>query len=273
MTEMIEVMDLTLPASDAYSCSHCGLVFGTDDPVWVVHHAARLNGEWRRLVVGAYHERCTPHARRVASEPGADGAAGVEISDGEVGRVLRWAECRVEYEKASTSPSRDYPDADVADAAENRFRGAKMSLAEAMVPSITVAQVCLSLAAQARAAEARDERIGLAEKALRPFAGSEAALNRGLLPLVQAVVQEFTSLRARLAEAERRAAAAVTPRPESEWHEDVGPVLWWRFPVSEPPYAGTPLDSDWPGYHTHWTPITVPVLAAPTGGEGGDDGR
>lgn len=44
-------------------------------------------------------------------------------------------------------------------------------------------------------------------------------------------------------------------RPEREWHEDMGNVLWWRFPISEPPWAGTPLDSDWPGYHRWWTPL------------------
>jgi hypothetical protein len=70
----------------------------------------------------------------------------------------------------------------------------------------------------------------------------------------------------------------------SEWHEDFGPVLWWRFPVNEPPYVGTPLDcgytvqvdiavrtytkaakrtvttdvGGWPGYHTHWTAIELP---------------
>lgn len=34
-----------------------------------------------------------------------------------------------------------------------------------------------------------------------------------------------------------------TPRPESEWHEDFGPVLWLRFAEGEPPevFAGTPL--------------------------------
>lgn len=63
-----------------------------------------------------------------------------------------------------------------------------------------------------------------------------------------------------------------------QWHEDVGPVLWWKFPINEPPYVGTPLDlprviqiaayvgrdafqwpvavgGGWPGYHTHWTPL------------------
>lgn len=47
-------------------------------------------------------------------------------------------------------------------------------------------------------------------------------------------------------------------RPLDEWREDDGPALWWRFPVEEPPYSGTPLDAEWPGYHTHWTVIEVP---------------
>ena len=54
------------------------------------------------------------------------------------------------------------------------------------------------------------------------------------------------------------AAAMIRPRPFEEWHEDFGNVLWWRFPVEEPPYVGGPLDSDWPGCHTHWTPIPLP---------------
>lgn len=70
-------------------------------------------------------------------------------------------------------------------------------------------------------------------------------------------------------------------RPLAEWTEEDGPVLWWAFPVREPPYVGTPLDvgqtvnvtttwnqgckemnayvGGWPGYHTHWTPIEVPA--------------
>lgn len=76
----------------------------------------------------------------------------------------------------------------------------------------------------------------------------------------------------------------VTARPESEWSEDDGNVLWWRFPVEEPPYVGTPNDTGmpttvrtygptgemlaehityiggWPGYHTHWTPIPMATL-------------
>jgi hypothetical protein len=67
----------------------------------------------------------------------------------------------------------------------------------------------------------------------------------------------------------------------SEWHEDYGPVLWWKLPVTEPPYVGTPNDlgqtvevtiraygvdklvrcqvGGWPGYHEYWTPIPVPI--------------
>ena len=45
-----------------------------------------------------------------------------------------------------------------------------------------------------------------------------------------------------------------------EWDESCHSVLWWRLPVTEPPWVGTPLDSDWePGYYTHWTPIILPL--------------
>lgn len=50
----------------------------------------------------------------------------------------------------------------------------------------------------------------------------------------------------------------TTKRPLEEWHEDCGDALWWTDPVCEPPYCGTPLDCDWPGYHTHWTPLIQP---------------
>lgn len=48
------------------------------------------------------------------------------------------------------------------------------------------------------------------------------------------------------------------PRPLEEWGEDYGDVLWWKFPIEEPPYVGSPLDENWPNYHTHWTPLVVP---------------
>lgn len=47
-------------------------------------------------------------------------------------------------------------------------------------------------------------------------------------------------------------------RPLEEWWEAYGDVLWWKFPIEEPPYVGSPLDENWPGYHTHWTPIPLP---------------
>jgi len=62
-------------------------------------------------------------------------------------------------------------------------------------------------------------------------------------------------------------------RPLSAWTEADGDVLWWKFPINEAPYIGTPNDcghellvivnniqqsifvGGWPGYHTHWTPL------------------
>ena len=55
--------------------------------------------------------------------------------------------------------------------------------------------------------------------------------------------------------------APVVARPLSEWHEDMGPVLWWKFPIMEPPYCGRPDDCEWSKYFTHWTPIVVPSNA------------
>jgi len=51
---------------------------------------------------------------------------------------------------------------------------------------------------------------------------------------------------------------AVEPVSVIEWHGDIGNVLWWRFPIEEPPYVGSPLDTDWPGYHTHFTLLPLP---------------
>ena len=50
--------------------------------------------------------------------------------------------------------------------------------------------------------------------------------------------------------------------PGEAYHDDIGPVTWWRFPVEEAPWVGTPGDSDWPGYHTHFSPCP-PVPALP----------
>ena len=85
-------------------------------------------------------------------------------------------------------------------------------------------------------------------------------------------------------------AKLTTPRPISEYHEDMGAVLWWKFPIVEAPYVGSPNDlgqsasvtiaidhginglhlhetaglnpplyvGGWPGYHTHFTPLPTP---------------
>ncbi len=41
-------------------------------------------------------------------------------------------------------------------------------------------------------------------------------------------------------------AIVATPfYPAEEWHDELGDVLWWTFPIQEPPYVGSPLDTDW----------------------------
>ncbi|MFB5403342.1 hypothetical protein ACE40D_09710 [Enterococcus avium] len=50
----------------------------------------------------------------------------------------------------------------------------------------------------------------------------------------------------------------VIAQLSEKWHEDIGPVLWWDFPVEEPPYCGTPLDDDFPKYKTHLTELHIP---------------
>jgi hypothetical protein len=60
------------------------------------------------------------------------------------------------------------------------------------------------------------------------------------------------------------------PAPLSEYHEDFGPVVWWAWNaelsawLGEPSWIGQPDDSDWPGYHTHFTLHPVfPEVPAP----------
>lgn len=86
-----------------------------------------------------------------------------------------------------------------------------------------------------------------AVKALRnpcgPFPGTADALEAAVAALI----------------AERDAKPAAVPaRALAEWHEDDGAALWFAWCghdwAGEPAWAGTPLDSDWPGYHTHWIP-------------------
>lgn len=50
----------------------------------------------------------------------------------------------------------------------------------------------------------------------------------------------------------------MKPLPIDEWCEDIGPCLWWKFPIEEPPYCGTPLDCNFPDYVTHFTRLILP---------------
>lgn len=76
---------------------------------------------------------------------------------------------------------------------------------------------------------------------------------------------EVETLRAALAESQAEVERLKNPKPLDEWHEDMGPMIWWRFPIKEPPYCGSPLDEDWTDdYFTHFTPIPKPHQ------EGGD---
>lgn len=51
---------------------------------------------------------------------------------------------------------------------------------------------------------------------------------------------------------------ADEPKPIDQWGEDYGDCLWWSLPIEEPPYCGTPLDSNFPNYVTHFTRLIVP---------------
>jgi hypothetical protein len=63
---------------------------------------------------------------------------------------------------------------------------------------------------------------------------------------------------ARAALSARKPLTPLIARQLGEWHEDDGPVMWWAWNghgwAGEPAWCGQPTDSDWPGYHTHWTP-------------------
>ena len=86
--------------------------------------------------------------------------------------------------------------------------------------------------------------------AYRRFVGGGYVCGDVLVDLVASMLLELARRRIDLPNCELR-------RFE-EWSEADGDVLWWTFPIEEPPYVGSPLDSDWPRYHTHWTAIPVP---------------
>ncbi len=78
-----------------------------------------------------------------------------------------------------------------------------------------------------------------------------------LSTILHSIVNGAYTERALLYGVAKRKAASVMKRlfTLEEWHKDIGPVLWWKLPVEEPPYYGTPLDSSWPNCHTHWAKL------------------
>lgn len=53
---------------------------------------------------------------------------------------------------------------------------------------------------------------------------------------------------------------AMKPKPIEEWHEDDGDVIWWKLPINEPPYIGSPLCDDFTfDYYTHFTRLLEPL--------------
>lgn len=66
------------------------------------------------------------------------------------------------------------------------------------------------------------------------------------------------------AQHQREREADRKPRLRDDWSEEDGEVLWWSFPIVEPPYFGSPLYGDWPvSEPTHWTPIQIPIEPNP----------
>jgi len=109
--------------------------------------------------------------------------------------------------------------------------------------------------------QARADAVRLIEEAAVYVLGSMPAETEEQTKALKARHTALIWTRA-LVKALRNTPTELIAQPLSAWHEDVGSVLWWRFPINEPPYAGSPLDSDWPGYHTHWTSIVVPDRSA-----------
>lgn len=115
-----------------------------------------------------------------------------------------------------------------------------------------------------------DIRLEGAEEALLQFQGKtveEAALAGinflyGKLEEADAANTEATSKLCDALSAERD---RHTLRPIDDWHEDIGPAIWFRIEdgqvLGEPPYIGNMLDEDWPehtdgeSYYNAWIPL------------------
>ena len=113
-----------------------------------------------------------------------------------------------------------------------------------------VADLAVSDLAGEQSVELEKHEEHMREAARRPFAGTVGSRTCAIISA------ELDRLRARVRELD-----TPTARPIEEWHEDMGPVLWWKFPVQEAPYSGSETDVDFPDHVTHWTPIQVPAGA------------
>lgn len=112
----------------------------------------------------------------------------------------------------------------------------------------------------ADALEERDRRIAELERLISDVTGmtwqERCGRERHRAEKAERHAQTIAEADAKV-EAELAAArAALRPRPESEWHEDMGDVLWFHFPVQEPPWVGTPLTNTWiEDWYTHFIPL------------------
>lgn len=96
--------------------------------------------------------------------------------------------------------------------------------------------------------------------------------------VMDAACHELVALRAEARLAQAEGGPKVTEvRPLDEWHEDYGDAVWWTWQdgqwLGEPSYIGGPNDSDWPGYHTHWSPHPAFPAALHPQSAGGEEGR
>jgi len=112
----------------------------------------------------------------------------------------------------------------------------------AMIEGFTIAPI----------APVTDEKLREAMNVLRRRCDPNSAYMSGPSP-IQAAYLTITDALSELAQ--RR--AEQTWQQIDKWHEDIGPCFWAKFPVDEPYYAGSPLDTDWPDYHTHFIPMSV----------------
>ena len=142
----------------------------------------------------------------------------------------------------------------------NPYRALCAELIDALDSGIPAGRIRMSpLADRARALLAEPEAEGPTDEELEKLAEPFSYVALG--GWARTVDDEVGFARAVLSRWGRPAAAPVAI-PGEEYHEDMGPVTWWRLPVDEPPWVGTPNDSDWPGYHTHFTPAPTNPLNA-----------